>query len=116
MATKRPQSGNPSSAATSDASGVRVTIEATDVDPIYANYMDVAHGQYEFALSVARIPVKLKPEAIEAARAAGVLSLEPIVQIIFPPSLVPGLIRALDVQKAKYEAVFGKMPTGEPDQ
>lgn len=93
---------------------VRVRIESREGDAIYANYMEVGHSQYEFMIMSARIPTKLGTDAVQQAKERGEVVIEPEVTIIFPPRIISGLIKALEVQRDAYEATFGKIiTTGE---
>ena len=88
---------------------VGVRVESHDADAMYSNYMEVSHSKYEFMLSVARVPTKLNASASAFAKEHGELVLEPQVQILFPPQLIAGLIKALEVQRDEYETHFGKI-------
>lgn len=78
-----------------------------DTPSYYINYAAVAHSQYEFLLSVLRIPDKLSPEQTQLAKKGGAVPIEPILQLIIPPRLIDGLIKALNIQKEKYEQENG---------
>ena len=78
-----------------------------DTPSYYINYAAVAHSEYEFLLSVLRIPDKLSPEQTELAKKGSPVLLEPILQLIIPPRLIDGLIKALSIQKEKYERENG---------
>jgi hypothetical protein len=73
----------------------------------YVNYIEVANSPQDFSLICGRLPGKLSAEKTEEAKKLGVLVIEPEVQLIIPITLVPGLIKALTIQKEKYEKLFG---------
>jgi Protein of unknown function (DUF3467) len=86
---------------------VRVVIDPSEEAAVYyANYAEVGFGQHEFVVSFARVPAKLNLEQIEEAK-GGTLRVEPSVQITIPPTLLPGLIRALSTMKDAYEKAWG---------
>lgn len=97
--------------ATPKGTPVRVRIESRDGDAIYANYMEVGHSQYEFMIMSARIPTKLGTDALEQAKVRGEVVIEPAVTVIFPPRIISGLIKALEIQRDAYETTFGKINT-----
>jgi hypothetical protein len=61
---------------------------------------------HEFSLLFGRLPAKIPPDKIEEAR-AGNVTLISDVQILIPVTLIPGLMRALQTQKASYESQYG---------
>jgi len=75
----------------------------------YCNYVEVAHSPYEFSLSFAKILTKLRPEQISTAKAGQPLVVDSMVQVEVPTNLVPGLIKALNIERKKYEKRFGKI-------
>ena len=88
-----------------------------DTPSYYINYAAVAHTEYDFLVSVLRAPAQLTPEQTELAKKGSAVPVEPILQLIIPPRLVDGLIKALSIQKEKYEREHGpirhgKQPTG----
>jgi hypothetical protein len=72
----------------------------------YANHAEIASTPHEFALLFARMPTKLPPEKLDEAM-SGNLTLTSDVQILIPATLIPGLIRALNTQKANHEQRYG---------
>lgn len=83
----------------------------------YINFIEVANSPQDFSLICGRLPVKLSQSKIEEVKTVGALVIEPEVQLIIPTALVPGLIRALTVQKEMYEKLYGiqiKEVGGEP--
>lgn len=88
-----------------------------DTPSYYINYAAVSHSEYDFMVSVLRIPTHLTPEQTELAKKGSTVPVEPILQLIIPPRLVEGLIKALSIQKEKYEQEHGpirheKQPAG----
>jgi hypothetical protein len=67
------------------------------------NYIGVSHTAYDFTLSATKIPSPLTPEQTESLQSSNQIHVEPIVQLVLPPLLIDGLIKALSDQKAKYE-------------
>jgi len=59
---------------------------------------------------VARVPAKQSKLATAEMRQTGELLIEPDVQVLLPPTVVPGLIKALTLQLEKYEERFGPVP------
>ncbi len=83
---------------------VRVAIDVPDGTPAhYANYIEISHTKWDFALIAARLPAKHSAAKIVDMQATGILPLHADVTINFPPTLIAGLIRALTVQKEAYE-------------
>jgi len=95
---------------------LKIRIESTDDDALYANYMEVSHSKYEFMLTVARLPVKPSARTMELAKERREIVVEPKVQVIFPPQLIIGLIKALEIQQETYERLFGKITTTKEDK
>jgi hypothetical protein len=74
----------------------------SDTPSYYVNYIGVSHTPYDFTLSVTKIPSPLPQELIDLAKSGKPMSLEPILQLVIPPLLVDGLIKALNDQKEKF--------------
>jgi hypothetical protein len=87
-----------------------------DVGSIYVNFAEVAHAQHELTAYFVQIPTKLSLEAREAALASGQLRLRPIVNLILPPTLARGLVRALTLQIDAYERRYGPIQRQEDDK
>ncbi len=64
----------------------------------YSNFIEVSHTEYEFALSFAKLPPKLRPQQLLDVKAGEPLLLEPMLQIEVPTRLINGLIKALMIQ------------------
>jgi len=95
---------------------VRVVVDPTDDTPsYYVNYAEAAMAVHELALSFLRVPTKMGVARSEEIKTSGLIRMEPAVQVVFAPTLLPGLIRALTTIKGKYEEKFGqiKEPGGE---
>jgi hypothetical protein len=83
------------------------------VSPIYANYVEVAHSEYEFSLSMCKLPTKLRPQQLLDVQAGQPLIIEPTVVVELPTRLVKGLIQALETQVDHYEKKYGQLPDSE---
>ena len=89
---------------------IRVTIRPDpkpDTPSYYVNHASVSHSEYDFIMSVLRVPEQLTLDQAELAKAGQPIPVEPILQIIFPPRLIDGLIKALIIQKDNYEQENG---------
>jgi len=75
----------------------------------YVNNVEVGHTAYDFSLTCAKIPAKFSQMELDRIRATSQVELEAVVQIVVPVSLVPGLIRALTVQKEVFEQAYGQI-------
>lgn len=90
-----------------------IKIGAVRLEPLentsvyYVNYIEIANSPQDFSIICGRLPGKLSHDKMEQAKKLGALVIEPEVQLIIPTTLVPGLIRALTIQKEKYEKMFG---------
>ncbi|MFQ5895290.1 MAG: DUF3467 domain-containing protein [Nitrospinota bacterium] len=105
---KKPKPGGP------EGIEIKITPLVTEDTPYhYCNYVTVTHSPYDFTLSLIKIPTSLKPDQVEAAKKGEPVALEPIIQMVISPRLVPGLIKALNEQKSKYEARFGSLERGD---
>src|SRR3989338_3017784 len=76
---------------------------STETAIYYVNHAEVSHIQQEFGLLVARLPTKLTLEQQKAVKQSGTLTVEAVVQLLFSPTIVPGLINALQTQMGLYE-------------
>lgn len=89
---------------------VQIRVEPSSETPTYyVNHVEVAHNQHEFALFTGKLPAKLSTEELEKSKNSGVLTLDPSLQILLPPSIIRGLLRALQMQLDLYEKNFGKI-------
>lgn len=81
----------------------------------YVNAVEVGQSFYEFALLFGKVPAKLPATQLEAVRSSKQLELVAALQILIPPTLIPGLIYALSVERRKYEELHGvKLPELSP--
>src|SRR5689334_21699050 len=91
---------------------VKIVVEITKNTPsFYVNYAEVNFAAHELALSLVRVPTKLSGTKAEESK-TGILKCESLAQILFAPTLLPGLIRALNTTKEQYEKTMG--PITEP--
>ena len=81
--------------------------------PIYANYVEIAHSEYEFSLSMCKLPSKLRPQQLLDVQAGQPLVIEPTVVVEIPTRLVKGFIRALETQVDMYEKKYGLLPDSQ---
>jgi hypothetical protein len=75
----------------------------SDTPSYYVNFMAVSHTAYDFTLTVTKIPSPLTQEQAEFAKSGKQIPVEPILQLVMPPLLIDGLIKALTDQKEKHE-------------
>jgi hypothetical protein len=88
---------------------IRVVVDATDESGVYyANYVEASFAQHEILISFARVPTKMSIARTEEAK-SGILKLEPLVQVAIPPTLLPGLIRALSTTKDGFEKMVSQI-------
>lgn len=93
---------------------LRIVVEATqDTPTYYVNHAEIALGAHELAIWFARLPTKPSRDETEAARASGEIVVEPEFQILVPPTLLPGLIVALQQTQDNYETIFGPIRKNE---
>jgi hypothetical protein len=74
----------------------------------YVNYIAVSHTAYDFTLSAAKMPSPLSQEQLELAKSGQQVPLETVVQLVIPPLIVDGLMKALADQKAKHEKTLAQ--------
>jgi hypothetical protein len=79
-----------------------------DTPSYYVNYVAISHTAYDFTLSAIKIPSPLTQELVEATKSGKPMCLEPVLQLVLPPLLVDGLIKALLDQKEKYEQTLAQ--------
>jgi hypothetical protein len=104
--TKRLQANAPPSLPSSEKG--RIQLEPSDTASVfYVNYMEIGNTMHDFVLSGARIPGKFSAARIEEIKSTKVVTVDTEVQIVFPTSLLAGLIRALSTQKEVYERTIG---------
>jgi hypothetical protein len=78
-----------------------------DTPQYYTNHIELSMTPHEFCLSAGRMPSRLRPDEIAEAQQSGIVKVPADVQILFPTTLVAGLLRVLSVQKDLYEKQFG---------
>lgn len=113
MARKKPTTSDapPSRMPERQTAAVRIVVDSPEgSEPYYANHVEVGCSKFDFFLLCARLPTKLPMAVFKAAADTGEIHLPATVQLVFPASLVAGLIRALETQKAQYEKDNGKIP------
>jgi hypothetical protein len=87
---------------------MRVVVDsAIDTPSYYVNYAELHHSQHEFGIALVRLPGKLPAEKIAEIQKAGEFVVNADILLLVPPTLIPGLITALQIQQAAYEANFG---------
>ncbi len=87
---------------------LRIVIDPNDTAPVYyVNYVEAANTVNDFSLICVRLPPKLTEEKRHQFVTTKELHVEPDVIITFPTLMVPGLIRALTLQKENYEKAVG---------
>ena len=79
-----------------------------DVPSYYVNFIEVASSQNEFSIYGAQVPTKMSLDAIEGAKKSGEFHLDAEVQIVFPVTIIQGLIDALAKQRDFYCKQFGE--------
>lgn len=100
-----------------EAQLLRVAYEPTlDTPTYYSNHFEVGHTRHEFIMLAGRVQGKLTEAMRRELEESGQLSLEPELQILLAPTLMPGLIRALTDQLRKWEEKFGAVPTTQEKQ
>jgi hypothetical protein len=83
---------------------VNLTLDAKpDTHFYYVNYMSVVHGPYDFTISAIRIPTSFTQEQTESVKKGQTVSIEPAVQLVIPPRVARGLVRALQDQIQKFD-------------
>ena len=92
---------------------VEVRAEAKPDTPFYyVNFIAVNHSPYDFCISAIKLPSQLSQEQQEIAKKGGKIPLEPILQLVIPPTLMQGFIKALSEQCRKYESQYGNITPG----
>lgn len=95
-----------------DDAGLSVAIEIDapeDLPSYYVNHIEVSHTRHEFGLYFAEVPGKFSRSALDEIKETGRITLEPFFKAIVPPTLVKGLIDALQSQKDKFESEYGSI-------
>jgi len=82
-----------------------------DTPSYYVNYIGVSHTAYDITLSAVKIPSPLPLDQFELVKSGQQISMEPLVQIVIPPLLLDGLIKALIAQKEQHQKTQAKQVT-----
>jgi hypothetical protein len=92
-------------------------VSKPDTPSYYVNYVAVSHTPYDFTLSVTKVPSPLMDEQIEFVKSGKPIPMEPVLQIVLPPLLIDGLIKALIDQKQKHaKTVLQQVKNNEQEQ
>jgi hypothetical protein len=84
--------------------GVTIAVDVPDgVPSYYVNWIEISHTKWDFCIIGATMPARHNQSKIAELKATRVLTLNADVQLIIPPTLLPGLISALTIQKEKFE-------------
>jgi len=95
------------------AVNVRILVDMPDgVASYYVNHAEIAHSRHEFSIVVAKTPTKVSASRLEEAVKTGVIKVEPVLQLVIPVTMMPGLIKACTAQREKYEAAYGPIREG----
>ena len=99
------------------AISIKAVVDLSEEAPVfYVNYAELTHTSHEFSLVGIRMPSKPTEAQIESIAENGELRVSGLFQILLPPTMIPGLIRALTAQRNAYEARFGPIhDRGEDD-
>ena len=92
---------------------VKVAVDATEGESLYVNHAEIMHGRHEIIVIWAQVLSKISQAQLEVVQSTGELRVQPSVQLIFPPTLLPPLIRALIAEKENYEKEHGKIVDSE---
>lgn len=84
-----------------------------DAPMIYSNFFEVSHSPHDFLLLLARVPGKLPAGSEPNKDGVTELPIEAQAQIVIPPTVIPGLIKALQSQQRLFEELHGKIRTSE---
>lgn len=94
-------------AATPESVALRIVVEASqDTPTYYVNHIELSMGQHECAMWFARLPTKPSRAELAEATAAGEIVVDPEFQVIIPPTLIEGLISALQTVQAQRAELF----------
>ena len=81
-----------------------IAMESGEGTPVYyVNHVEISHTKNDFCITAGRLPARFGPTAKTELESTGVLLINAEVQILFPPTMLPGLIRALSSQQDAYE-------------
>ena len=92
---------------------IKIALDIDSSTPFfYVNCFEVSSSANDFSLSGTRMPVKLSEEQKEDVRDGGV-TFPADLQIIFPPRVMPALIKALTSQFEAHKAAVANTDTKE---
>lgn len=107
-ASRKKRAPKKKSAAGEQSLRARVVLHPSeDVPNYYVNYIEIALSQNDFSLYGLRAPTKMSTSDIEAAKKSGEFHFQPDVEIVFPVTIIQGLIDALVKQRDLYIKSFG---------
>lgn len=95
---------------------MRPVLNAEDAPFFYANFVEVGHSNYDFTLLTARMPGKLSKDQRAAVEKAGELEVPAELQIVIPPKVAVGLIKALQTQVDAFEKTHGPISGTKREQ
>ena len=88
----------------------RIVVSVSPHTPtFYGNYAEISQTQHDIGLTFVQMPIRLSDADRRDVATTGQIQVEQNVQVIIPSTLLPGLIRALTIQRENYEAAFGKL-------
>jgi hypothetical protein len=96
-----------------ESAKANITVNVTEEPVYYINYAEVTNTPNDFSILGTRLPAKPSDVMISDLKKGGSIVLDALVQIVFPVSMIPGLIRALQTRKDMYEK-FYKTTIKEP--
>ena len=82
-----------------------------DAPKYYINHIEISLSRHDFSLFMTQLPSKLSVTALQDAKDSGTINVEPDLNITVPPTLIPGLISALQRQQVEFEKLFGTIVT-----
>ncbi len=89
---------------------VRVSLRVTDDTPsYYVNHLEVSQTQHEFTFSVGKIPSRFSAEKQSEIAGSHVMEIDAMLQLMIPPTLLPGIIKAMQIQLELFEKANGKV-------
>ena len=107
MARRKRRNGRTTPApATSVKARISLTV-GPDTPVFYVNFAEVTFTAHEFSVLAARTPAKLAPEVVAGVQKGETLTFGADIQLVIPPTLLPGLINALSLTKDQYEQSTG---------
>lgn len=100
--------------AAKESQPLRISIEAPPGTPsYYLNIFEVGHSRHDIQVRGARMSSRPTKEEAEMYANSGQIELEAEMVFYISPTLVPGLVKALQNQFAKYEERFGPIAKKE---